>query len=160
MTLSRLQAGDSRDRREKALEVERTPALPDLLYAMGLPGLNRSVRDSASVRGGMLSTCDRLSRPFFLHMWQAAMGDAIHPLADDQGMNGPFPVNRRPCSRPACRPTGTLPDRTLRAIFASRRVALVTLPVTIGGRCAGTFVVSTADRAHKSPSLVEVRSPM
>ena len=33
---------DARDRREMALEVERTPAIPDLLYARGLPGPNRS----------------------------------------------------------------------------------------------------------------------
>ncbi|HEV2457277.1 MAG TPA: hypothetical protein VGS80_02855 [Ktedonobacterales bacterium] len=42
LTLPRLKAGDARDRRGMALEVERTPALPDLLYALGLPGLNRS----------------------------------------------------------------------------------------------------------------------
>ncbi|HEV2458088.1 MAG TPA: hypothetical protein VGS80_06950, partial [Ktedonobacterales bacterium] len=39
LTLPRLKAGDARDRRGMALEVERTPALPDLLYALGLPGL-------------------------------------------------------------------------------------------------------------------------
>ncbi|HEV2460917.1 MAG TPA: DUF6444 domain-containing protein [Ktedonobacterales bacterium] len=42
LTLPRLKAGDARDRRGMALEVERTPALPDLRYALGLPGLNRS----------------------------------------------------------------------------------------------------------------------
>jgi uncharacterized protein YjbI with pentapeptide repeats len=54
LTLPWLKPGDARDRRGMAFEVERTPALPDLLYAMGLPGPNRSVRDGRSVRRAIL----------------------------------------------------------------------------------------------------------
>ena len=45
-----VKAGDSRDRRGRAFEVGWTPALPELLYAMGLPGLNHPI-GSGVVRG-------------------------------------------------------------------------------------------------------------
>jgi hypothetical protein len=54
LTLPRINPGDARDRRGMALEVERTPALPDLLYARGLPVPNCSVQDGGSVRREIL----------------------------------------------------------------------------------------------------------
>ena len=89
LTLPRMKPGDARDRRGKAVVVERTPALPDLLYARGLPDPNRSLRDGASVRGGMLSTATASADRSVWTCGKRQWGGAIHPLAEDQGLSGP-----------------------------------------------------------------------
>jgi hypothetical protein len=57
LTLPRLKPGDSRNRRGMAFEMERTSAIPDFLYARGLPDPNRSHEVAhPSEEGGFMAT--------------------------------------------------------------------------------------------------------
>src|SRR5260221_3365257 len=92
LTLPRLKAGDSRDRRGKACEVERTPASPDLLDAMGLPGPNRSTEaahpsEEGGFKGNRLTASSPPSptRSSTRHLERNS-----HPPAEDRGLSGPF----------------------------------------------------------------------
>ena len=54
---------DARDRREMAFKVERTPAIPDLLYAIGLPGPNRSGGSGAVYVPGLPESAPNTNLP-------------------------------------------------------------------------------------------------
>ncbi len=92
LTLPRLKAGDSRDRRGKACEVERTPASPDLLDAMGLPGPNRSTEaahpsEEGGFKGNRLTAS---SPPSPTRSSTRHLERTMHPPAEDRGLSGPF----------------------------------------------------------------------
>ena len=93
LTLPRLKAGDSRDLRGKAFEVERTPGLPDLLYSRGLPDPNRSAETAHPWEEG----CINATASSKIVLLSTSESEAPLPRLESPGA----------CALPSCQVTDT-----------------------------------------------------